>query len=139
MAESRAKPSAVAGTQHYYILGYMNNCFFMNFYYCTFTSAPTSATCTSESCLNGGTCLTGASGESRCSCLENYIGADCSESISCTSDVQCGSKTCKVYQGQNYCDCGDVLTGFFCGVAVSQGVLSLFMFTIRVRRGGLKG
>ena len=100
----------------------------MNFTTCT--SVPTSATCTSESCLNGGTCLTDASGESRCSCLDNYIGADCSESISCTSDVQCGNKTCKVYQGQNYCDCGDVLTGFFCDVAVSQGVLSLFMFTL---------
>jgi hypothetical protein len=74
--------------------------------------------------------LTDASGESRCSCLGNYIGADCSESISCTSDAQCGSKTCKVYQGQNYCDCGDDLTGFFCDVAVSQGVLSLFMFTL---------
>ncbi|CAB4014661.1 macrophage mannose receptor 1-like, partial [Paramuricea clavata] len=87
---------------------------------------PTSATCTSESCLNGGTCLTDASGESRCSCPENYIGADCSESISCTSDAQCGNKTCKVYQGQNYCDCRDDLTGFFCDVAVSQGDTRLY-------------
>ena len=64
-----------------------------------------------------------ASGESRCNCFfETYIGPDCSETITCANDAQChGNTTCKVYQNQNYCDCGDDSTGFFCDVMVSQG------------------
>jgi hypothetical protein len=102
---------------------------------------PTLSTCTSG-CQNGGTCVTDASSEgteSRCSCPENYIGSDCSEAISCTNDVQCsGNNTCKLYQGQNYCDCGDGTTGFFCKVSSLPGEssslcrsLCSLMYTVR--------
>lgn len=68
--------------------------------------------------------MTDASGESRCNCPVTYIGPDCSETISCISDAQCeGSTTCRLYQGQNYCDCGKEMTGFFCDMIISPGEL----------------
>ena len=97
----------------------INKCFFIIFF-CV--SVPTSATCILYGCFNGGTCLTDASGESRCSCTADYIGPYCTELISCTGDTSClGSGSCKVYQGQNYCDCADDLTGFSCDLDVSPG------------------
>ena len=89
------------------------------------SSVPCSPTC-APACANGGTCVTENNGESRCDCPLDYIGSDCSEAISCTSDDQCqANRTCKVYQSQNYCDCGDELTGFFCNFTVSNGESSL--------------
>ena len=98
----------------------------------SYTSVSTSATCTPE-CINGGACLTDTSRQSRCSCPMNYIGSDCSEKISCTSDVECaGNKTCKVYQDQHYCDCDNDMTGFFCDLTVSPGEPAKFLISVRV-------
>ena len=89
------------------------------------TLVPTASSCT-PACLNGGTCLTDANGESRCNCPNNYIGSDCSQAVNCIGDGECaGNNTCKVYQGQNYCDCVDGTTGFFCDVPGSPGESSL--------------
>ena len=47
------------------------------------------------------------------------------------NDSQCsGNNTCKLFQGQNYCDCVDGTTGFFCEVSGLPGELSFYFFCL---------
>ncbi|XP_071797180.1 uncharacterized protein [Asterias amurensis] len=67
----------------------------------------TSTQCQGTVCLNGGTCHTVTDGSYVCSCLQQYTGANCQQT------VQTGTRSCQSSPCFNGAQCVDVIDGRF--------------------------